>query len=146
MQNLEKIEIMWAEDCKIDKLDLIGASYDIPKLHSKYFQLLNKARSKLNILEAALAKLTLLKNDYYTNMMDKDTLKELNWPPNKRLILKADLPIHLAADDDIIEITRNIQVVKQTIDFLESIIRHINNRNFIIKNIIEYEKFTQGSA
>lgn len=146
MQNLEKIEIMWAEDCKIDKTDLSEASRDIPKFHSKYFQLLNRAKRKLIELDAAYSKLVLLKNDYYLGMLDQQTLKEYGWTPNKRTILKADLQTHIAADNDIISLTEKIQIAKQTVDFLESIIRHINTRQFIIKNIIEHEKFTNGLA
>lgn len=144
MKNLEKIELEWAEDCKIDKIDLSEESRKIPKYHSKYNQLLNKARFKQRELEAAYSKLVLMKNDYYLGMMDKDSLKDLGWSPNKRIILKADLPIHLAADSDIIELNEKIQIAKQTVEFLESIIRHINNRTFIIKNIIDHEKFING--
>lgn len=145
MSNLEKIEVMWSADCVIPTTDLIGASHDIPKLHSKYHQLLNKAKSSLIALESAHSKMRMLKNDYYLNMLDKDTLKELGWIPNKRVILKADLSTYISGDADIINVTEKIQEVKICIDFLESIIRHINSRQFIIKNIIENEKFINGS-
>ena len=39
-----------------------------------------------------------------------------------------------------------IVMQKEKLDFLEEVIKNLNQRNFQIKNAIEWRKFTQGVA
>ena len=41
MINLDKIQSMWQEDCKIDIDNMHEESIKIPQLHSKYHEMLN---------------------------------------------------------------------------------------------------------
>ena len=41
MINLEKIQSMWQEDCKIDIDNMHEESIKIPQLHSKYHEVMN---------------------------------------------------------------------------------------------------------
>ena len=41
MINLDKIQSMWQEDCKIDIDSMHEESIKIPQLHSKYHEMLN---------------------------------------------------------------------------------------------------------
>lgn len=143
--SIEIIENMWSEDCVIDKTDLSQATRHSVEIHAKYLKYYNAANRRLRELEAEKARLTLLKNDYYLGNLDAQTLKENNWSPQKRLILKSDLEMYLNADREIINLNLKIGEMQQTVKFLDSIIRAINNRAFHIKNIIEYEKFINGS-
>ena len=60
------------------------------------------------------------------------------------LILYA-FDIFLESDKDTIDIQEKIAYQKEKIEYLESIIKTIVNRNFLIKNIIDWRKFTSGA-
>ena len=77
--------------------------------------------------------------------LDEETLKERNWKPNPRNILKSDIPMHIDADSDIINLTLKIAYQKEKINLLESIIKSIMERGYIIKNVIDWQKFTNGA-
>jgi len=142
--DIETIENMWSEDSVINELDLTESSKKAAMLHSKYFKIYNRASRVLRNLEAEKARLILIKNDYYQGNLDQTTMRENGWSPFKRTVLKADLPMWLNADRDLIEINQKIQEMQQVTTFLESIIRSINNRHYHIRNILEYEKFING--
>jgi hypothetical protein len=58
--------------------------------------------------------------------------------------MKNEIDMYLDSDKDII--TNNIRIVnqKEKISFLEEVLKNINQRNFQIKNAIDWRKFTQG--
>jgi len=60
------------------------------------------------------------------------------------MILKADLPMYMEADKDIIELNLRIGYQLEKIELLENIIKTISNRGFQIKNAIDWNKFIQG--
>lgn len=141
---LEEIQELWAADSEIDRSELGNASLKLPKLHSKYFNIFSKERLLLRKLEEDLKYLKRLKYEYYDGTLDQETLKEYNWDPNPRKILRADLNQYIDSDKDIINDTLKIAYQKEKVEFLESCIRAINTRGFVIKNAIEWEKFKVG--
>lgn len=145
MSILETLEKMWTEDSPINQTDLTDTTLATVKLHSKYMKYYNAAKLQLKRLESDKDKLLLLKTDYYLGNLDHQTLKDNNWSPNKRVILKTDLPLHMNADNEIIAANLKIAEVTQVVTFLDSVIRSINNRGFHIKNILDYEKFINGT-
>jgi hypothetical protein len=58
--------------------------------------------------------------------------------------MKNEVDLYLQSDKDII--TTNIKVVNQQekINFLEEVLKNINQRNFQIKNAIDWRKFVNG--
>lgn len=70
--------------------------------------------------------------------------KELGWEPVKRVIIKTDIARFIEADQDVINLNLQIGDLVDMVDFLESIIKSIYQKPFIIKNIIENNKFANG--
>jgi len=142
--NIEKIFEEWKEDSNIDRTELGNEALLIPKLHHKYFNIYSSERLLLRKLETDLKKLKLEKHEFYTQGHTKET-QEKGWSlPAKGLILKPDIPMYMEADREIIEMNLRIGYQLEKIELLDSIIKSIMNRNFIIKNAIEWTKFTQG--
>jgi hypothetical protein len=77
--------------------------------------------------------------------MAEEDLKANGWEPFRLNVLKSDIPMYIEADQDIIKTNLRIAMQQEKVDSLESIIRSINNRGFLIKNAIEYEKFKVGA-
>ena len=52
--------------------------------------------------------------------------------------------IYIDADDEMLELGKKIEYVKTIVNYLERILREINNRNWNIKNTIAWKQFLHG--
>lgn len=142
---LEEIHQLWADDSDINKMELGDESLKLPKLHSKYLNIMTTERMLLKRLEEDRKELVKLKHDYYRGILPEEELKENGWTPFQLSVLKSDIPMHLDADQDIIKLNLKVAMQQEKVDVLESIIRAITNRGYLIKNAIEWEKFKVGA-
>ena len=145
---LESIQELWTSDCILDDLQLDVESKRIPELHNKYFKIFSDEKLRLVKHESKMKELSKLKWLYYTGKLDKDSLDRLEWEPFELEIKsrnKLDLDRFLNSDKDIMEMQEKIEYQKEKINYLESIIKTVVNRNFLIKNIIDWRKFTSGA-
>lgn len=144
--NTEEIFEMWNKDCKIDSLDLGRASLDIPILHNKYLQIYDAEKRILNDLHKKYKKLVHLKTEYFMGLLNgTEELEKYGWPPFKYTILKTDMQRHLDADSDMQKMLFMVDDQKLKVENLQAIIKELNVRNFIVKNAIEWRKFTEGA-
>lgn len=142
---IEEIFEQWEKDSQIDKTELGDAALNIPKLHHKYFQLLVNEKMQLRKLEAEFKRLKLDKYEFFTQGPNEET-KHKGWKlPPKGMILKGDIPMYMEADEDIINISLKIGLQQEKVELLDSIIKTIINRNFVIRNAIDWQKFTMGA-
>lgn len=145
---LEDIQELWTSDCVLDDLQLDVESTRIPELHNKYFKIFSDEKLRLVKYESKMKELSKLKWLYYTGKLDKDSLDKLEWEPFELDIKsrnKLDIDRFLNSDKDIIEMQEKMEYQKEKINYLESIIKTIINRNFLIKSIIDWRKFTSGA-
>jgi hypothetical protein len=142
--DVEELEKMWAEDAKIDETNLSRESARIPEMHSKYYKLLFRAHLRTSKLKSNLKELERSKTEYYNGTMAEEDLKEKNWKPNPLKILRQDLDKYIQSDRDIIDLSLKIDYQASVEKFLEDVVRQINTRNFIIKNMVEFLKFQNG--
>jgi hypothetical protein len=145
---LENIQELWTSDCVLDDLQLDVESTRIPELHNKYFKIFSDEKLRLVKYESKMKELSKLKWLYYTGKLDKDSLDKLEWEPFELDIKsrnKLDIDRFLNSDKNIIEMQEKIEYQKEKINYLESIIKTIINRNFLIKSIIDWRKFTSGA-
>lgn len=142
---LEEIHAMWDTDCEINRMELGEESLRLPKLHSKYLQMMSSEKLILRRLEESRKELVKLKHDYYRGIISEEELKENGWAPFQLSVLKSDIPLYLEADQDIIRINLKIAAQQEKVDVLEAIVRSINNRGYLIKNAIDFEKFKVGA-
>jgi hypothetical protein len=142
---IEEINSMWAEDAKIDESNIGRESAKIPELHNKYYLMYVKEALKSRKLKSDLKELEKAKTEYYNGSMDQEELKLRGWKPNPLKILRQDIDKYIESDKDIIQLSLRIAYHDSTAKYLEDIVKQINNRNFIIKNIIDWAKFTNGS-
>jgi hypothetical protein len=144
---LEEIQKLWTSDCSIDDTQLDIESTKIPELHNKYFKIFSEERLRLTRMKSKMKELSKLKWLYYTGKLDKDTLNDLNWTQFdidlKRN--KVDLDRFMDSDRDIIELDDKIEYQNEKILYLESIIKTLTNRGYLIKNSIDWKKFTMGA-
>ena len=141
---LDQIMDAWREDSSVDSTELGIESLKIPELHSKYLKIYFDERRKLKALEFQSKELSLKKYEYYNGKMSQEELDELNWEPFMKRLMKNEVDMYLDSDKGIIQSNVRQTNQKEKIFFLEEVIKNINQRNFQIKNAIEWKKFTQG--
>jgi hypothetical protein len=141
---LEDIQLSWKQDSQIDRTELGEESLRIPQLHSKYFNLYSQERLTLKKTQAEYKQLYKRKFELYAGTISEEELNEWGWEPFSLKILKADMGVYLEADEDLNKADLKIEMQKEKIYFLDSIIKSLPNRGFQIKNAIEWTKFQMG--
>lgn len=142
--DLDELHKQWKADCVLDETDIIRETKKIPELHHKYYLMYIKQGLRTKKLKSELIELEKAKTEYYNGSMDPAEVKQRGWAPNALKILRSDVPKYIESDKEVIELSLRIDYNQSIEKYLEDIIRQINNRNFLIKNIIEWSKFSSG--
>ena len=143
--SLENIQDEWEKNSKIDYSNLGTESIRIPVIHDKYLKIFIDERIRLKGMEFELSKLVRSKTNYYKGEMTEDELKERGLEQFQGRLLKNEISKYIETDDDYIKIKQNIVVQQEKINYLDSIIKQLNNRGFQIKNALDWLKFSRGT-
>lgn len=142
---LDEIRKKVSTDLPMDKTELDIESMKTPQLHNKYLifhgdekLILGKMQSDINVLRRD-------KWLYYTGKMSQEQLEERNWEPFDLNILKTDIDRFMDSDEDIIRLSNKILLQKEKVNYLENVIKIINNRQWSIRSTIDWVRFTNGS-
>jgi len=140
--NLEELQAEADKDLVIDDTELDTESLKTPILHNKYLQYYNKINLLLKKSQWEERTLNREKWEYYTGKSDPSVYKE---KPFDLKVLKADVHIYINSDEDLQKIQAKVVYQEAIVNYLEQILRIINNRSFTIKNAIEWRRFTSGA-
>jgi hypothetical protein len=143
MNQLDELLEMWRKDSDIDRTEPGKALLDIPKLHSKYLNILSRHRLLAKESEFKLNKMRVLKWEYYTGKLDEDRLKQYGWEPFP-YVLKAEVNNYIEADDDINKRMAIKTMHEEIVDVCSAILKELNNRAWELRSFIDWEKFIQG--
>ena len=142
MINLDKIQSMWQEDCKIDIDNMHEESIKVPQLHSKYHEILNNLillRTKAQKIQKSVRH---ERYEYYSGKADPEVYEREPFP--KKVRDKDALIRYMDADDRVSEAHLKVEYYDVMINYTESILKQISNRTYQIKNSIEWHKFQAG--
>ena len=140
--NLESIQEMWKKDSVIDTDLYCEESTKIPQLHMRYMEFFNTYSLMKKEREIEMRRLIREKWLYYKGKAPSKVYKEM--PFDFKLTTKEEVNMFIESDEDICKLQYKIDYIEQIINFLEGVLRQIGNRNFQIKNAIEWEKFKNG--
>jgi hypothetical protein len=139
-----KIREMANDDLPIDSEKLDIESLNIPQLHGKYLNIYQDEKIHLYAIKLDHKKLKKLKWEYYTGKLDQETLQKLGWEQFDLKILRQDVDLYLEADEDLIALEKKLIIQEEKVDYLESILKGLNNRQFHIRDAISWRKFING--
>ena len=139
--NIDELYIEVERDIKIDDTELDLESIRTPQLHNKYLKLFTKHSLQYKKLQDDFKVLYRAKWEYYTGKASPKVYEE---NPFELKVLKADIGIYMEADKDLQQLGQRMAYAKQIVEYLERILREINNRNWTIRNTIEWKKFLHG--
>ena len=142
--NIDEIRNMATQDLSMDETELDKESMRTPQLHNKYLIMYTDEKLILGKIQSDLYKLKKYKWLYYTGKMSQEELDERGWDTFDLKILKTDIDKFLNSDDDIIKLSNKILLQKEKVEYLENIIKIINNRQWSIRAAIDWLKFTSG--
>ena len=140
--NLESLQELWKKDSVIDTDLYCEESTKIPQLHMRYMEFFNTYALMKKEREIEMRRLIREKWLYYKGKAPSKVYKEM--PFDFKLTTKEEVNMFIESDDDICKLQYKIDYIEQIINFLEGVLRQIGNRNFQIKNAIEWEKIKNG--
>jgi hypothetical protein len=140
----DKIKEEWHRDSQID-FDIKGKEYtenlsklslETPFQHNKYLN----HHSDLSLLKVSLEfeirKLIKEKREYYGGEADAKIYAEK--PFGSSIKTSEKMRVYLDSEEG------KIKLIEVMLNYLDSVMKMINQRNYLIKNAIEWEKFTNG--
>lgn len=140
--DLDKIQKMWEQDCKIDIDNLHTESLNIPILHAKYYDLYNMINLLKKKAEQQKKKIRHERYEYFTGKSDPEIYQENPFP--KKIRDKENLQGYLDSDDKLSQISLKVEYYETMLCYLDSILKQIFQRNYQIKNAIDFQKFISG--
>jgi hypothetical protein len=143
MKQLDDLLEMWRQDSDIDRTEPGKALLDIPKLHSKYLNILSKHRLLSKEAEFKYNRMKKLKWEYYTGKLDDDDLKKHGWEPFP-FVLKSDITTYLESDEDLNKYLASKILHDEIVDVCGTILKELNSRTYQLRSFIDWEKFIQG--
>ena len=143
MSKIDDLLAEWAKDSVIDRTEPGKALLDIPKLHSKYLNILSTHRLLIRDSEFKYNRMKKIKWDYYTGKLDDDQLAKYGWEPFP-FVLKSDITTYLDADEDLSKYLAQRRMHEEIVEVCMSIMKELGARTFQLKDFISWEKFIQG--
>ena len=139
--DLETLQNQADIDLNIDDTELDLESIRTPQLHNKYLKLFTKYSLQLKKVKDDYDGLYKFKWEYYTG---KSTMEVYQAEPFDLKVLKSDVHIYLNADEELQKLGQRQEYLNVVVVYLERVLREINNRNWNIRNTIEWKKFLHG--
>ena len=140
--SLEAIQEMWEKDAKIDRDNLHEESLNIPSLHAKYFELYNTIFLLRKKAEQQRKNIRHERYEYFSGKADPEVYQKD--PFGKKIRDKDTMTKYLDADEKLSNTSLKIDYYDTMLVYLESILKVIQNRTFMIKNAIEFIRFNSG--
>ena len=139
--DLETLQKQVDVDLKIDDTELDLESIRTPQLHNKYLKQFTKYSLQYKKAKDDYDGLYKFKWEYYTG---KSTMEIYQAEPFDLKILKSDVHIYLNADEELQKLGQRTEYLNVVVVYIERVLREINNRNWNIRNTIEWKKFLHG--
>lgn len=142
MVDLETLQKMWREDAVIDIDNLHTESLKIPTLHSRYFDLYNNIMLLRKRAEQQRKNIRHERYEYYSGKADPEVYIKDPFP--KKIRDKDTMNKYLDSDKKLSDVSLKIEYYDTMLGFIEDVLKMIHQRNYQIKNAIEYQKFMSG--
>lgn len=142
--NLDELKVMIKKDLDIDQTALDAESSRTPQIHNKYLVMFMDEKLKLKRMNNELSVLRRNKWLYYTGRMSQEELTQFGWEPFELNILKTEADDMIESDADYIKASEKVNFQEEKVNYLESVIKIVQNRQWQIRAMIDWLKFTQG--
>ena len=139
---LDSIQEMWEKDAEIDRDNLHEESLKIPSLHAKYFELYNTIFLLRKKAEQQRKNIRHERYEYFSGKSDPEVYQDNPFP--KKIRDKDTMQKYLDSDESLSSVSLKIDYYDTILNYIESILKVIQNRTYQIKNAVEFMKFQAG--
>lgn len=143
MTKLDDLMNEWEKDSHIDRTEPGKALLDIPKLHSKYLNILSRHKLLVKDSEFRYNRAKKIRWEYYTGKMTNDDLKKYGLEPFP-FLLKSDITTYMDADEELNKHLAAKMLHEEVVSACEAIMKELHSRTFQLRSFIEWERFIQG--
>ena len=140
--DLVKIQEMWTRDAIIAPDNLHNESLKIPSLHAKSFDIYNNILLLKKKGDQQRKNIRHERYEYFSGKADPDVYVENPFP--KKIRDKETMQKYLDADEKLSGVSLKLDYYDVMLAYLEDILKQIHQRNYQIKNAIEFNKFIAG--
>lgn len=140
----EELKNLWEEDSKIDSQALDTEALRIPRLHSKWYNILIDCKIDFKKNELAFAKEKVQAKNYYNGDYNENDKRFKDLGHQNRKLKSEDMNDFVSADSDIQKIKLQMYLSQEKIEFILNVLKQINDRGFQISNAIKWRKFMNG--
>ena len=140
--DIDTIKDMWKKDSIIDPDNLHQESLNIPILHGKYYDLYNTILLLKKKADKQRKNIRHERYEYFSGKADPEVYIENPFP--KKIRDKDTMMKYLDADEKLSNSSLKLEYYEVMLGYLTDIIKMIHQRNYQIKNAIDYQKFTSG--
>lgn len=139
---LRELQEMIECDCDLsDHSALDQYSLNTAKLQSKYYVLYSNLRGELKSLEYEFDEVKLFKYKYYKGTASPEVYKE---KPFHEKLTNSGIEAHINTDPDIQTLQKKMDMIDIKIELVNDMKKHLDQRNWQIRNTIEFMKFKNG--
>lgn len=141
---LTDIETEWSKHHRIDTNNLDSEAAEIPKLHGKFYNYYIREKLQLKKTQEEIKNLEHVLIRFYMKELTDEELEEygLEYPDVK--IMRSEVSRWVQNHKDMIHLQRKAGVQLEKVEFLNSILKQINQRSFQISNAIKFKIFQAG--
>lgn len=140
---IDDIQDLIDVDSVIDNLNLDGEALRIPILHAKYYRIFMDELRQTKALEHDYKVTRKERKLYYTGKAPDEVYMEE--PMQIKAVLKDDVEMYMDADEKLSKIKLRLELQKAKLEMLETFLKTVANRNFLISNAISWRRFQQGA-
>jgi len=145
VRDIQHLIDMWVKDSEINEFELDTSSIESAKLHAKYLGIMSTHNLIVKKTVVDYQELKHIRWQYYRgDLNNPQDLKEYGLLPMDRTVLKGDIHSWLEQDKELNKLLLKKSHHEEIVDSCKEIIKQINNRNWAIRNAIEWKKFTSG--
>ena len=138
---LDELKLQVQKDLKVDDEHLDTESLKNQEIKATYLD--HKSRYELLLYRAKgdYKRLYREKWEYYGGKADA---KVYAAKPFDLKVLKNDLQMYINSDEDIIELEKKVVYYETIVEFIDGVIKSIDNRGWDIRNAQDWKKFLAG--
>lgn len=138
--NIKEIQ-KWIEDNSNMSLDLDKEARRVPQLQAIAINCRGNENGVLKLLELDLESMYCNRWVYYSGKADPSVYKE---EPFELRVMKGDIDIFINGDPKIRELKSKIENQRLKVAALDEFIKSLNQRTWLIKNVIDWNRLQQG--
>lgn len=143
---INQLKKIWGDDCKIDQTKLSEETLRTPHMHGKYVSLYLSAKKEFRKAKFEYKKMSIIRNKYYDQNLDPEILKKYDWEPWGEVSNQRQRNELLECDVILNTYKEKMEELEDCVEALGMILNIIKDRNWGIKNYIDYQRLQAGGA